>query len=70
MSKDKDYSNYRWTLDNIEDYHLINWIYSQLYPNNPRFDMFEILNLLDCNKELMEKNKHLIGKEGYEEFWK
>jgi len=69
MSTQKDYSSYRWTLDNIEDYHLINWIYNKLYPQKPEFNMYDILNLLDSNKEFMEKNKHLIGKEGYEEFW-
>lgn len=70
MSKDKDYSEYRWTLDNIEDYNLIKWIYSKLYLQKPKFNMFDILNLLESNKELMKKNIHLIGKEGYEEFWK
>ncbi len=69
MSKDRDYSEYRWTLDNIEDYYLIKWIYGKLYTENPRFNMFDILDLLENNKELMEKNKHLIGKEGYEQFW-
>jgi spore coat polysaccharide biosynthesis protein SpsF len=70
MSKEKDYSSYRWTLDNIEDYHLIKWIYSKLYPQNPNFNMYDVLDLLDSNKKFMNKNKHLIGKEGYEEFWK
>ncbi len=31
--------------------------------------MFDILNLLENNKEFMDKNKHLIGQEVYEDYW-
>ena len=39
-----------------------------LYPNNPHFDLQDILELLENNPDVMT-NKHLIGKEGYGEFW-
>jgi spore coat polysaccharide biosynthesis protein SpsF len=65
-----DYSNYRWTLDNIEDFNLIKWIYSKLYPTNNYFNMFDVIKLLNENKHVLEQNNHLIGKEGYENFSK
>lgn len=67
---DGDYSNFRWTLDNIEDYELIKWIYEQLYPIKTDFNMNDILDLLEKRPEYFEKNKHLLGQEGYEQFWK
>ena len=69
-SKDKDYSHFRWTLDNNEDYELIKWIYEQLYSLKNNFNMYDVLNLLEKNPGVMGKNKHLLGKEGYEQFWK
>jgi len=70
LYSDKDYSNFRWTLDNIEDFKLIKWIYSKLYQKNNYFNMFDIIKLLEKNKEVLKQNNHLIGKEGYEIFSK
>lgn len=64
-----DYSACRWTVDNQEDYELVQWIYEQLYSINPGFGMMEILDLLSRNPDKAESNIHLIGKEGYEKFW-
>ena len=63
-----DYSDLRWTVDNQEDFDFVNWIYDMLYPNNSHFDLQDILELLENNPDVMT-NKHLIGQEGYEEFW-
>lgn len=68
-SEDKDYSDLRWTLDNEEDYHLIQWIYEKLFPSNPSFNMYDVLRLLSEHPEKLEENRHFIGKEGYEKFW-
>jgi spore coat polysaccharide biosynthesis protein SpsF len=70
MSKGRDYSTYRWTLDNLEDFQLIEWIYEKLYPVKTDFCLHDIANLLSQNKDIMKVNKHLIGQEGYDEFWK
>lgn len=70
ISKDKDYSRFRWTLDNQEDYELIKWIYEQLYPVKNNFNMYDVLELLEKNTGILDKNKHLLGKEGYEQFWR
>jgi len=68
-SNDKDYSDLRWTLDNEEDYQLIHWIYEKLYPTNPYFNIYDVLKLLKEHPAKLEKNRHFIGKEGYEKFW-
>jgi spore coat polysaccharide biosynthesis protein SpsF len=64
-----DFSAYRWTLDNAEDFQLIKKIYDELYPRNPFFGMQDVLLLLKAHPEWSNENKHLIGSEGYEEFW-
>lgn len=68
-SDSKDYGDLRWTLDNEEDYQLINWIYEKLFPTNPCFNMYDVLQLLTEHPEKLRENKHFIGKEGYEKFW-
>ena len=65
-----DYGKYRLTLDNNEDFLLIKWIYSKLYSVNSNFNYKEVIDLLEKNIEMLNKNKHLIGKEGYEKFKK
>jgi len=65
---DVDYSDLRLIVDNKENFDFVNWIYDMLYPNNPQFGLQDILELLENNPDTMT-NKHLIGKEGYEEFW-
>ena len=67
-SEDKDYSDFRWTIDNEEDYRLIQWIYEKLFPTNPNFNMYDVLRLLSEYPEKLKENKHFIGKEGYEKF--
>lgn len=67
--QNNDYSNLRWTMDNPEDYELINSIYENLYPKNPAFDMYDILQLMKKEPHIFKKNQHFLGKEGYEEFW-
>jgi spore coat polysaccharide biosynthesis protein SpsF len=68
LYSDVDYSDLRLTVDNKEDFDFVNWIYDMLYPNNSHFDLQDILELLENNPDVMT-NKHLIGQEGYEEFW-
>jgi spore coat polysaccharide biosynthesis protein SpsF len=68
LYSESDYSDLRFTVDNKEDFDFVNWIYDMLYPNNSHFDLQDILELLENNPDVMT-NKHLIGQEGYEEFW-
>tara|TARA_B100000214_G_C23893266_1_gene592845 strand:+ start:326 stop:1108 length:783 start_codon:yes stop_codon:yes gene_type:complete len=64
----KDFSQYRLTVDNMEDFQFIKWIYDNLYPDNNNFRLDEIINLIEKNKKIIP-NSHLIGQEGYDEFW-
>ncbi|MBT5404148.1 MAG: glycosyltransferase family protein [Crocinitomicaceae bacterium] len=68
LYSESDYSDLRLTVDTKDDFDFIKWIYDMLYPNDPHFDLQDILELLENNPDTMT-NKHLIGKEGYEEFW-
>jgi len=68
ISKDRDYSNYRWTVDNREDYELVCWVYEKLYCINKNFELAEIMQLLAQNPEMTVKNQCFIGREGYEQF--
>ena len=70
LESDIDFSHYRLTLDNIEDFNLINWIYTKLYNKNEFFNLNDIIQLIEKNKYKLETNKHLIGKEGYDIFKK
>jgi len=67
---DVDYSQMRWVVDNKEDFDLIESIYKELYSRKPNFGIQEVVNFFKKNPELLEKNKHFVGSEGYEEFWK
>ena len=48
----EDYSNYRWTLDNIKDFRFINKIYKNLYKNNKIFYMKDVINFLNKNPKI------------------
>jgi len=67
--RESDYSQFRWTLDNQEDYLVIQKIYEKLYPENESFDMRDILDLMKLHPQIFIKNQHFVGKEGYEQFW-
>ncbi len=68
-SPDRDYSNLRWTVDNREDYEVIRWVYEELYPVKPNFNMQDVLSLFERHPEKIEDNRQFIGQEGYEKFW-
>jgi spore coat polysaccharide biosynthesis protein SpsF (cytidylyltransferase family) len=70
FTSDVDYSHLRWTVDNLEDFELVEKIYQDLYINNPGFGLDDILNFFKRNPDLIAQNSHFIGKEGYEKFWK
>lgn len=59
---ERDYSNYRWTLDTEEDYKLINIIYNNLYKKNKLFCFNDILKFIDENSYLTKINEHIQQK--------
>lgn len=58
--------NYRWTLDEEDDYRLLSKIFDSLYTDDKHpFNATMILNLLQQRPELMHINDHIIRNEGY-----
>jgi len=61
---EKDYSEYRLTLDEQVDYDLIKIIYQKLLPKNKYFTLEEIIKLLEENPELTKINENIEQKYG------
>ena len=62
----KDLSHLRWTVDELEDFTLVEKIYQALYEKNPFFLTDDILNLLQERPELTNINDKLSRNEGLE----
>jgi len=60
----KDLSHMRWTVDEPEDFNLVEKIYKNLYKNNPKFLMKDVLELLNNQPELLKINSHIGTSEG------
>ena len=60
----KDLSHMRWTVDKPEDFILVERIYKNLYKNNPKFLMKDVLELLNNQPELLKINSHIEASEG------
>jgi spore coat polysaccharide biosynthesis protein SpsF len=63
-SHTSDLSYYRWTVDEPEDFDLINKIYQALYKKKPYFTLTDILELLQQQPELTKINQHYNRNEG------
>lgn len=66
LTNDVDYSDLRWTLDEKEDFILINEIYENLYCKNEFFKMDDIIELLEDKPELNDINSFIMRNEGLE----
>jgi len=60
----KDWSHMRWTVDEPEDFILVEKIYKNLYKDNPKFLMKDVLELLNNQPELLKINSHIGASEG------
>lgn len=58
---DRDYSEYRWTLDTPEDLAFIRAVYSRLSAN-PHFSWHDVLHILELEPELAVINQHVGQK--------
>jgi spore coat polysaccharide biosynthesis protein SpsF len=61
-TNDVNLSRYRWTLDTLEDFTLINEIYNRLYKGEI-FTTASVLELLEENPELTMINAHIRQKQ-------
>ena len=63
----RNYSaTHRWTIDYEEDYTFIRTVYEELYSSNPKFSLYDILELLERKPHIAEINKKYLGKYWYE----
>lgn len=61
-----DYSmTHRFTIDYNEDYEFIKKIYDELYDNNDRFGLNDILDLLEKKPEIKKLNQMYVGVNWY-----
>ncbi len=63
--KFQDKGDYRWTLDEPEDYEFLKAVFNELYNEEKVFNYEGIFALLERKPELMKINKHIIRNEGY-----
>jgi spore coat polysaccharide biosynthesis protein SpsF (cytidylyltransferase family) len=61
---DEDFSTFRWTVDEPEDFQFVRAVYENLYPSNPGFGMQDVLGLLSKQPYLIEINKRFARNEG------
>ena len=61
VKADADYSQYRWTLDTVEDLELLRTIYSR-FPNRDDFGWRDVLELMQCEPQLAQINAHVTQK--------
>lgn len=64
-ANDVNLSHLRWTVDEPEDFELVNIIYETLYPAKPDFSTADILSLLEQRPELKTINTQYRRNEGY-----
>lgn len=57
-----DLSRYRWTVDTIEDFYLIQQILEALYPTHPNFTLEDLDQLLQKHPEWSAINAHIQQK--------
>lgn len=60
----RNYSHYRWTVDEPEDFQFVLKIYQELGPNDEYFDATQIYQLLQEQPELLNINPNIIRNEG------
>jgi spore coat polysaccharide biosynthesis protein SpsF (cytidylyltransferase family) len=60
----KDLSHLRWTVDEPEDFILVEKIYQFLYPENNLFVTKDIIELLEKNPNLVKINNNFLRNEG------
>jgi len=64
----KDYSmTHRFTIDYPEDYDFIKAVYNELYFNNPKFSLNDILKFLEKKPEIKKINEKYAGVNWYRE---
>ncbi|WP_100401665.1 cytidylyltransferase domain-containing protein [Bacillus sp. FJAT-42315] len=58
----RDYSNYRWTVDTVEDFELIQLVLKELYKPDDTFYLKDVVQLLEMNPKWNDINSHIEQK--------
>ncbi|OEH85483.1 hypothetical protein BHU72_05195 [Desulfuribacillus stibiiarsenatis] len=61
-----DWSHYRWTLDEIEDYRMLSCIFEHLYKENEILKTEKIIEFLEHNPQIARINSSIGRDEGYQ----
>jgi spore coat polysaccharide biosynthesis protein SpsF len=64
LSNNLDLSHFRWTVDEPEDFTLVDKIYQKLYKESSLFTMQDVLNLLRRQPEFVKINDKLTRNKG------
>ncbi len=64
-----DYSSLRLTVDNEDDFRLIEKIYQDLYRPDRHFLLADVIHWLTAHSKLAAMNSAHVGQEGYEALW-
>ncbi len=64
VTQEEDQSSIRLTVDEPEDFELVSLIYERLYPQNPEFDLDDIMKLLAASPEMLALNQNFTRNEG------
>ena len=63
----EDLSHLRWTVDEPEDLEFVQQVFEAIYPVKPDFTMKDVLDLLECQPELMDINSRHSRRRKYEQ---
>lgn len=66
VDRTESLSSYRLTVDYPEDFEVVSNILSFLYPKNPDFTMENIIEYLNSQPDLKQKNAHILWNQGWE----
>ncbi|OLN24030.1 acylneuraminate cytidylyltransferase [Domibacillus antri] len=62
VKQNQDYSNYRWTVDTVEDFELIKLILNELYQPDRLFSLTDVIALLEKYPQWNQINEHIEQK--------
>ncbi|WP_420993403.1 cytidylyltransferase domain-containing protein [Cupriavidus sp. 30B13] len=65
LTREKDLSSLRWTVDEPSDLMFVEAVYQALYGDNPAFLMADVLRLMAQRPELLEINSGQVRNAGY-----
>lgn len=66
---DKDYAEYRWTVDTEDDFRLVRAVYEALYQEGKPFGMQDVLTFMEQHQDLMDVNREQIHRTKYRAVW-